>query len=70
MLWFVIVEVHYLIMAASPSMWYLIRFFPCRKNCEDQIDAFLGRTFYVDGGHNNREGMPKLTARMEQVEVT
>ena len=41
----------------------------CRQGCEDKIDAFLRRTYFVDGGYDNREGMLKLTARMEQVEV-
>lgn len=39
-----------------------------QQGCEDKIDAFLRRTYFVDGGYDNREGMFKLTARMEQVE--
>lgn len=42
----------------------------CRQNCEDKIDAFLRRTYYVDGGYDNRKGMSKLTGQMEQVEVS
>ncbi|CAI9101346.1 OLC1v1038647C1 [Oldenlandia corymbosa var. corymbosa] len=39
-----------------------------QKNCEDQMDAFLRRIYYVNGGFDNREGMPKLAQRMEQAE--
>lgn len=38
------------------------------QNCEHQIKAFLERTYYVNGGFDNNEGMPKLSARMEKVE--
>lgn len=33
------------------------------------MDAFLGRTYYLNGGHDNKHGMSKLNARMEQIEV-
>lgn len=33
------------------------------------MKSFLERTFHVNGGFDNTEGMPKLHARMEQVEV-
>ncbi|XP_015570639.1 inactive glucose-6-phosphate 1-dehydrogenase 4, chloroplastic isoform X2 [Ricinus communis] len=38
------------------------------QNCGDKMDAFLSRTYYLDGGFDNREGMSKLNARMEQIE--
>ncbi|WCJ26880.1 glucose-6-phosphate dehydrogenase 1 [Euphorbia peplus] len=37
-------------------------------NCGDKMEAFLSRTYYLNGGHNNREGMSKLNARMDQIE--
>lgn len=40
-----------------------------RENCEEKMDAFLSRTYYLDGGYDNREGMIKLNALMEHVEV-
>lgn len=33
------------------------------------MDAFLSRTYYLNGGHDNKHGMSKLNARMEQIEV-
>lgn len=41
----------------------------CRENCGDKMDAFLSRTYYINGGCGNREGMLKLNALMEQIEV-
>ena len=40
-----------------------------RENCGDKLDAFLSRTYYLNGGYNNKEGMAMLNARMEQFEV-
>ncbi|KAH9734033.1 Inactive glucose-6-phosphate 1-dehydrogenase 4 [Citrus sinensis] len=40
-----------------------------RENCGDKIDAFLSRTYYLNGGYDNREGMLKLSALMEHIEV-
>jgi len=40
-----------------------------RENCGDKMDAFLNRTYYVDGGYDNKQGMSKLNVRMEQIEV-
>ncbi|CAA3026579.1 glucose-6-phosphate 1-dehydrogenase 4, chloroplastic isoform X1 [Olea europaea subsp. europaea] len=39
-----------------------------QQNCEDKMDDFLRRTYYLNGGYDNREGMSKLSARMEQME--
>ncbi|KAK6121107.1 hypothetical protein DH2020_045159 [Rehmannia glutinosa] len=39
-----------------------------QQNCEEKMEAFLRRTYYLNGGYDNREGMSKLSARMEQVE--
>ncbi|XP_059652239.1 inactive glucose-6-phosphate 1-dehydrogenase 4, chloroplastic isoform X2 [Cornus florida] len=39
-----------------------------QQNCEDKLDAFLSRTYYLNGGHDNMEGMSKLHTRMEQIE--
>lgn len=40
-----------------------------RENCGDKMEAFLSRTYYLNGGYDNRHGMSKLNARMEQIEV-
>lgn len=41
-----------------------------RENCGDKIDAFLSRTYYINGGYNNNmEGMSRLAERMKQIEV-
>ncbi|XP_055816553.1 inactive glucose-6-phosphate 1-dehydrogenase 4, chloroplastic isoform X1 [Solanum dulcamara] len=39
-----------------------------QENCEEAMDAFLKRTFYLYGGYDNREGMSKLNILMEEVE--
>ncbi|XP_007031222.2 PREDICTED: glucose-6-phosphate 1-dehydrogenase 4, chloroplastic [Theobroma cacao] len=39
-----------------------------QQNCEDKMDVFLSRTYYLNGGYDNKEGMSKLNARMEQIE--
>nr|POF02423.1 glucose-6-phosphate 1-dehydrogenase 4, chloroplastic [Quercus suber] len=39
-----------------------------QSNCGDKMDAFLSRTYYLNGGHDNTHGMSKLNARMEQIE--
>ncbi|CAK7340467.1 unnamed protein product [Dovyalis caffra] len=39
-----------------------------QQNCGDKMEAFLNRTYYLNGGYDNREGMSKLNARMEQIE--
>ncbi|KAG8363940.1 hypothetical protein BUALT_Bualt19G0074600 [Buddleja alternifolia] len=39
-----------------------------QQNCDEKMEAFLRRMYYLNGGHDNREGMSKLHARMEQVE--
>ncbi|KAI9156389.1 hypothetical protein LWI28_005624 [Acer negundo] len=40
-----------------------------QENCGDKMDAFLSRTYYINGGYNNREGMIKLNALMEHIEA-
>ncbi|KAI8531739.1 hypothetical protein RHMOL_Rhmol11G0159200 [Rhododendron molle] len=40
----------------------------CRQNCGDKMDAFLSRTYYLNGGYDNKEGMSKLHAQMELIE--
>lgn len=40
------------------------------ENCGDKLDAFLRRTFYINGGYDNRDGMTKLSSLMEDIEVT
>ncbi|GAV73380.1 G6PD_N domain-containing protein/G6PD_C domain-containing protein [Cephalotus follicularis] len=39
-----------------------------QQNCGDKIDAFLSKTYYLNGGYDNKEGMSKLNAQMEQIE--
>ncbi|KAJ8752432.1 hypothetical protein K2173_004068 [Erythroxylum novogranatense] len=39
-----------------------------QQNCGDKMEAFLSRTYYLNGGYNNREGMSKLNARMKEIE--
>ncbi|XP_062144871.1 inactive glucose-6-phosphate 1-dehydrogenase 4, chloroplastic isoform X2 [Alnus glutinosa] len=39
-----------------------------QQNCEDKMDAFLSRIYYLNGGYDNICGMSKLNARMEQIE--
>ncbi|WOL10248.1 glucose-6-phosphate 1-dehydrogenase 4, chloroplastic [Canna indica] len=38
------------------------------ENCGDKMDAFLHRTYHINGGFNNNDGMRKLNRRMEQIE--
>jgi glucose-6-phosphate 1-dehydrogenase len=40
-----------------------------QSNCGDKLDAFLSKTYYLNGGYDNKQGMSKLNARMEQIEV-
>ncbi|KAA0048116.1 glucose-6-phosphate 1-dehydrogenase 4 [Cucumis melo var. makuwa] len=39
-----------------------------QQNCSDKMDAFLSRTFHVNGGYDNNKGMSKLNLLMEQIE--
>ncbi|KAH0726961.1 glucose-6-phosphate 1-dehydrogenase 4, chloroplastic [Solanum tuberosum] len=39
-----------------------------QENCEEKMDAFLKRIFYLYGGYDNQEGMSKLNTLMEEVE--
>ncbi|XP_022719579.1 glucose-6-phosphate 1-dehydrogenase 4, chloroplastic isoform X3 [Durio zibethinus] len=47
---------------------YITVVFFLRQNCGDKMDAFLSRTYYLNGGYDNKEGMSKLNALMEQIE--
>ncbi|XP_028064054.1 inactive glucose-6-phosphate 1-dehydrogenase 4, chloroplastic isoform X5 [Camellia sinensis] len=39
-----------------------------QENCGDKMDTFLSKTYHLNGGYDNKEGMSKLHARMEQIE--
>ncbi|KAL0454606.1 UNVERIFIED_CONTAM: Inactive glucose-6-phosphate 1-dehydrogenase 4, chloroplastic [Sesamum latifolium] len=39
-----------------------------QENCNEKMEAFMRRTYYLNGGYDIGEGMLKLRARMEQVE--
>ncbi|KAJ6756991.1 GLUCOSE-6-PHOSPHATE 1-DEHYDROGENASE G6PD [Salix koriyanagi] len=39
-----------------------------QQNCGDKMEAFLRKTYYLNGGYDNCVGMSKLNARMEQIE--
>ncbi|OMO86216.1 glucose-6-phosphate dehydrogenase [Corchorus capsularis] len=39
-----------------------------QQNCADKMVAFLSRTYHLNGGYDNKQGMSKLNARMEQIE--
>ncbi|KAF2621049.1 hypothetical protein F2Q68_00040543 [Brassica cretica] len=39
-----------------------------RENCGDKMDAFLSRTYYINGGYDNREGMTRLDEKMKHIE--
>lgn len=39
-----------------------------QQNCGDKTDVFLSRTYYINGGYDNREGMSKLNVLMKQFE--
>ncbi|KAL9341392.1 hypothetical protein Peur_064717 [Populus x canadensis] len=39
-----------------------------QQNCGDKMEAFLSKTYYLNGGYDNCVGMSKLNARMEQIE--
>lgn len=41
-----------------------------RENCGDKMDAFLSRTYYINGGYDNREGMTRLDEKMKHIEVS
>ncbi|KAJ1297391.1 hypothetical protein BS78_01G372200 [Paspalum vaginatum] len=40
------------------------------ENCDDKLNKFLKRTYYIDAGHDNEDGMPRLNYRMAQIEGT
>lgn len=44
-------------------------YYECSENCDDKLIGFLKRTYYVDAGHDNKEGMVRLNSRMAQIEV-
>ncbi|KAF2621051.1 hypothetical protein F2Q68_00040545 [Brassica cretica] len=39
-----------------------------QENCGDKMDAFLSRTYYINGGYDNREGMTRLDEKMKHIE--
>ncbi|XP_021898932.1 glucose-6-phosphate 1-dehydrogenase 4, chloroplastic isoform X2 [Carica papaya] len=39
-----------------------------QQNCGNKMDAFLSRTYHINGGFDNKDGMSRLNARMEQIE--
>ncbi|OAP13034.1 G6PD4 [Arabidopsis thaliana] len=39
-----------------------------QENCGGKMDAFQSRTYYINGGYNNRDGMSRLAERMKQIE--
>jgi len=39
------------------------------ENCDDKLNEFLKRTYYIDAGHDNKDGMSRLNSRMAQIEV-
>jgi glucose-6-phosphate 1-dehydrogenase len=42
---------------------------PCSENCEEKLKEFLKRTYYIDAGHDNKDGMEKLNSKMAHIEV-
>ncbi|KAL6901985.1 hypothetical protein ACP4OV_004861 [Aristida adscensionis] len=40
------------------------------ENCDDKLNEFLTRTYYIYAGHDNKDGMVKLNSRMAQIEGT
>ncbi|PKI76091.1 hypothetical protein CRG98_003452 [Punica granatum] len=39
-----------------------------QENCAEKMDSFLSRTYYLNGGYDNKEGMSKLNAKMKLFE--
>lgn len=39
-----------------------------QQDCNDKMEAFLKRMYHINAGYNNKEGMLKLSALMEEVE--
>lgn len=39
-----------------------------QQNCADKLETFLSRTFYLNGGSDNKKGMSELHIRMNLVE--
>ncbi|PAN49940.1 hypothetical protein PAHAL_9G486400 [Panicum hallii] len=40
------------------------------ENCDEKLNEFLKRTYYIDAGHDNKDGMSRLNSRMTQIEGT
>jgi len=40
------------------------------ENCDDKLNEFLKRTYYIDAGHDNKVGMSRLNSKMAQIEGT
>uniref|UniRef100_A0A0E0CZR7 Glucose-6-phosphate 1-dehydrogenase n=1 Tax=Oryza meridionalis TaxID=40149 RepID=A0A0E0CZR7_9ORYZ len=38
------------------------------ENCDEKLNEFLKRTYYIDAGYDNKDGMVKLNSRMSQIE--
>lgn len=41
----------------------------CSENCDEKLNEFLKRTYYIDAGYDNKDGMVKLNSKMSQIEV-
>ncbi|XP_062211058.1 inactive glucose-6-phosphate 1-dehydrogenase 4, chloroplastic isoform X2 [Phragmites australis] len=40
------------------------------ENCDGKLNEFLKRTYYIDAGHDNKDGMMRLNSRMAHIEGT
>jgi glucose-6-phosphate 1-dehydrogenase len=40
------------------------------ENCDEKLNKFLERTYYIDAGHDNKDGMTRLNSRIAQIEGT
>ncbi|KAG8063594.1 hypothetical protein GUJ93_ZPchr0003g18392 [Zizania palustris] len=38
------------------------------ENCDEKLNEFLKRTYYIDAGYDNKDGMAKLNSRMSHIE--
>ncbi|XP_006649993.1 inactive glucose-6-phosphate 1-dehydrogenase 4, chloroplastic [Oryza brachyantha] len=38
------------------------------ENCDEKLNEFLKKTYYIDAGYDNKDGMGKLNSRMSQIE--
>lgn len=58
-----------LLWSESLTDWHCMYAYCSRQNCAEKMESFLSKTFYLYGGYDNKEGMSKLDARMELLEV-